>query len=75
MIAKHKFEHCAEFDMMEEQLTQARQRLAKRFYWRLVDTIHRAPLGYYFLNDIETFLPVDKKQQLLQLRAAAVANF
>jgi len=31
--------------------------------------MHRAPIGYYFLNDIEIFLPDDKKTELRQLRA------
>jgi len=70
VIAKHKFEHCVEFDIMDVQLVQAYQRLAKQFYWHLVDIMHSAPLGYYYLNDIEEILPADKKQQLQQLRAA-----
>jgi len=68
-ICNREFNYCAEIAAMEEQLAQARQRLAKHFYWQLVDMMHQAPLGHYFLNDLEMVLPADKKLQLRQLRA------
>jgi hypothetical protein len=42
-------------------LTEWENQLAKMFYWNTVHNICQPPFGYYFLNDIETNLPHDKK--------------
>jgi len=66
-ITRHKFDG-GEIRHMTHTLKQLRVKLVKLFYWNLVDIMHKPYLGYYYLNDIELFLPEDKSILLQQFR-------
>jgi hypothetical protein len=66
-IAENSFD--SEIIRLEPQLERRRRQFAKQFYWNLVKAMSKPPLGYYFLNDLETHLPECKKVTLRQIRS------
>jgi hypothetical protein len=56
----HNFD--TELRELQRLYHQEINKLAKLFYWNLVEKMSKPPTGYYFLNDLREFMPENKRQ-------------